>query len=209
MIFSKDQILQLESRYRATFINSLAGMKQAFLIGTKSNEGFSNLAIFNSLIHIGANPPLWGFICRPDTFRRDTLQNIMETKTYSINYVYKTDFEKAHQTSAKFENSVSEFDACGFNEKYYDGFNAPFVAEAPVKIGLKLEEIITITINNTILVIGSIEQIEMEESVVSSDGFVHLEQLNILSCVGLDAYYESKLIDRLSYAKPDQWPVKK
>jgi hypothetical protein len=67
MIIDKETLTQYDSRFRATFINSLAGLKQAILIGTKSKEGSTNLAIFNSLIHIGANPALWGFICRPAT----------------------------------------------------------------------------------------------------------------------------------------------
>ena len=82
MILDSEILQAQDSRYRATLINSLAGVKQAFLIGSKSSSGHSNLAIFNSLIHIGANPPLWGFLCRPDTVKRDTLQNILETGEY-------------------------------------------------------------------------------------------------------------------------------
>ena len=101
MIIDKDTLGRYESRYRARLINSLAGVRQAMLIGTRSKDGVSNLAIFNSLIHLGANPPLWGFICRPDTVQRDTLTNILETNQYTINYVVTADYEKAHQTSAK------------------------------------------------------------------------------------------------------------
>jgi flavin reductase (DIM6/NTAB) family NADH-FMN oxidoreductase RutF len=208
MIIDSEILKSQDSRYRATLINSLAGVKQAFLIGSKSSAGHSNLAIFNSLIHIGANPPLWGFICRPDTVKRDTLQNILETGEYSFNFVLHSDSEKAHQTSAKYDADVSEFDACGFGESYYEGFSAPFISEAPVKIGMKFEEKVDISMNGTILVIGSISFIDIDKKLVSPDGFVHLEQANILSCSGLDAYYESRLINRLSYAKTDKWPSK-
>ena len=207
MNIDKETLSQFESRYRATFINSLAGIRQVSLIGSKSKEGkSSNLAIFNSLIHIGANPPLWGFIFRPDTVKRDTLNNILATNEYTINYVLTSDFEKAHQTSAKYEASVSEFENCGFTEYYIPGFVVPFVAEAPVKIAMKLVQKIDIPINNTILIIGSIEHIEIEESIIYKDGFVALDKANILSSVGLDAYYETRLIERLSYAKTDKWP---
>ncbi|MFM6935095.1 MAG: flavin reductase family protein [Flavobacteriales bacterium] len=208
MIIDREQLKNQDSRYRATFINSLAGVKQAVLIGTKSNNGHSNLAIFNSLIHIGANPPLWGFICRPDTIQRDTLQNILETGEYSFNFVLQTDVEKAHQTSAKYPKEESEFHACGFGECFYEGFSAPFVREAPVKIGIKFEEKIDISINGTILLIGSISFIDMDEKVIAPDGFVHLDQLKTLSCAGLDAYFDTRLIQRLSYAKIDKWPSK-
>ncbi|MEY4292398.1 MAG: hypothetical protein RIQ61_775, partial [Bacteroidota bacterium] len=87
MIIDKNAIEQLEQRYRTTFINSLAGFRQAVLVGTKSAEGHSNLAIFNSLIHLGAHPALFGLINRPDSVQRDTLQNIISTKSYTLNYV--------------------------------------------------------------------------------------------------------------------------
>ncbi len=208
MIIDKHILSTFESRYRATLINSLAGAKQTFLIGTKSKEGCSNLAIFNSLIHLGANPPLWGFICRPDVVKRDTLNNILDNDYYTINYVLATDFEKAHQTSAKYEKNISEFDACGFTECYQKNVEVPFVSEAPIKILMKFEQKINIEINNTILIIGSIEHIEIDDTIISEDGFVALDKANTLSCAGLDAYYQTQLIARLSYAKTDTWPVK-
>jgi flavin reductase (DIM6/NTAB) family NADH-FMN oxidoreductase RutF len=84
MIIRKQEIEQLEKRYRTTFINSLAGFRQAVLVGTKSLDGSTNLAIFNSLIHLGASPALFGLISRPDTVQRDTLQNIIKTKEYTL-----------------------------------------------------------------------------------------------------------------------------
>lgn len=208
MILDRETLSQYESRYRAQLINSLAGIKQAVLIGSKSADGHTNLAVFNSLIHLGANPPLWGFICRPDTVKRDTLSNILETKNYTFNYVPASDFEKAHQTSAKYEKDQSEFEACGFTPSYTPPFHAPFVAEAPVKVAMKFEQKIDLTINNTILIIGSIEHIEIDEKLISADGFVSLNELNTLASVGLDAYFETRLIARMSYAKTDQWPIK-
>lgn len=202
MIISNEDILNFDSRYRATFINSLAGIKQVFLIGTKSNDGYSNLGIFNSLIHIGANPPYWGFISRPNTVKRDTLNNIRENGSYTFNFLDKKYFKNAHHTAANYEKEVSEFKAAGFTEEFIDGIYSPFVKESYVKIGMKLEEIIEIKINGTILVIGSIDKVIIDKKIISNDGFVALEQKNNLVCAGLDAYYETKFIDRLEYALP-------
>lgn len=209
MVIDKETLNQLDSRYRASFLNSLAGIKQVFLIGSKSNSGNSNLAIFNSLIHFGANPALWGFVCRPDTVRRDTLNNILENHEFSINYIKAQDYQKAHQTSAKYDPNISEFETCGFTEEYLNEFHAPYVAEAPIKIAMKFQEKIDIAINNTSIIIGSIEHITIEKDIVSEDGFVALEKANILACAGLDAYYETQFIERLTYANPDKWPVVK
>ena len=66
MIIGKEQLAKMDQRERAAFINSLGGFKSLVLIGTQSKNGQSNLAVFSSLFHLGANPPLFGIIVRPD-----------------------------------------------------------------------------------------------------------------------------------------------
>ena len=202
MIISKEDIVQFGQRYRTAFINSLAGFRQAVLVGTKSADGYSNLAIFNSLIHLGANPPLFGLINRPDSVKRDTLQNIIETKEYTLNYIRSAQYEKAHQTSARYDKHISEFRQVGFEELYHPLCRAPFVKEAIVKVAMKLEELIPIPLNGTILIIGSIMQVDLDHGMVEKDGFVALSEADVLISQGLDAYFVSKPIGRLPYAKP-------
>lgn len=79
MILTHDAILRLDTRQRAALINSLSGFKSLNLIGSISSSKITNLAIFNSVFHLGANPPLMGFIIRPDSVDRHTLQNILDT----------------------------------------------------------------------------------------------------------------------------------
>ena len=202
MLINKNQIENQEQRYRTAFINSLAGFRQAVLVGTKSKEGHNNLAIFNSLIHLGANPALFGLINRPDSVQRDTLQNILDTKEYTLNFVCANEYKKAHQTSARYEKGISEFEKVGFVPYYHSISKAPFVEIAEVKIAMKLEEIIPITINGTILIVGSIQQVEINEAIVGQDGFVNLSAAEILISQGLDAYFTCTPIERLPYAKP-------
>jgi flavin reductase (DIM6/NTAB) family NADH-FMN oxidoreductase RutF len=208
MVLNQNDIVNLEQRYRVAFINSLAGFRQAVLLGTKSKSGIANLAIFNSLIHLGANPALFGFISRPDTVPRDTLANIMETNEYTFNYMPAAQYEKAHQTSARYESHVSEFSEVGFQESYSANIFAPFVDEAIVKIGMRYEDKIDIKINGTVMIIGSLQHIELNDKMVEADGYVDLCQEEILISCGLDAYFKPTLIGRLSYAKPDTLPVK-
>lgn len=202
MIFKKDDIEQFEQRYRTAFVNSLAGFRQAVLIGTKSVDGESNLAIFNSLIHLGANPALFGLINRPDSVERHTLKNIIDTKEYTLNYVGAVYYKKAHQTSARYAKGISEFDEVGFKEIYHPFCKAPFVEEAIVKIAMRLEDIIPIPLNDTVLIIGSIMQVEIDASMIGPDGFIELSDAEILISQGLDAYFVSKKLGRLPYAKP-------
>lgn len=202
MRIDKSEIEQLGQRYRTAFINSLAGFRQAVLIGTKSMDEKSNLAIFNSLIHLGANPALFGLMSRPDNVQRDTLQNILETKEYTMNFIQASHYKKAHQTSARYDKGISEFEKVGFTPFYHSGFKAPFVKEAVIKIAMKFEQSIPITINGTILIIGSIMMVDTNDGIVGEDGFVNLSASEVLISQGLDAYFISSEIGRLPYAKP-------
>ena len=97
-----------------------------------------------------------GLINRPNSIQRDTLQNILETKEYSLNYIRYTEYWKAHQTSARCDKNISEFEQVGFEELYYPFCKAQFVKDAIVKVAMKLEEIIPIPINGTLMIVGSI-----------------------------------------------------
>lgn len=72
MELNKEEILHYEKNYRANLINSVSGFKSANLIGTVSSKGNTNLAIFSSVIHVGANPPLIGLLMRPVSVPRHT-----------------------------------------------------------------------------------------------------------------------------------------
>ncbi|NDB80030.1 flavin oxidoreductase, partial [archaeon] len=69
----RESIDSMDKRYRTQLINSLWGVRPAVLVSTIDKKGNSNLAIFNSLMHIGAHPPLVGLIFRPDSVDRHTL----------------------------------------------------------------------------------------------------------------------------------------
>jgi flavin reductase (DIM6/NTAB) family NADH-FMN oxidoreductase RutF len=206
--FSLVEIETWERFYRANFINSLTGFKSVSLIGTKNETGLTNLGVFSSIVHIGSNPALVGYINRPLEAAPHTLANIEATNYYTINHIQPSFLEIAHQTSAKYDAAISEFDAVGLTPEYLNDFSAPFVQESTVKYGLELQEIIPIKLNNTFLVIGKIVSAYLNENIVQADGFLQLEKANSLSSNGIDAYYETNLHSRYEYAKPEKMAQK-
>jgi flavin reductase (DIM6/NTAB) family NADH-FMN oxidoreductase RutF len=199
-----NKILQLEKQKRVHLINSLGGFKSVALVGTSDENKNTNLAIFSSFFHIGANPPLMGMIFRPSPPERDTMRNILDTGFYTINHINESIFKKAHQTSARYEKGISEFDATGLNSEFKNDFFAPFVAESKVQLGIEFKQKIDISINNTTMIIGEIVQIYIPENCLLDDGFIDLEKANTITCSGLDSYHKTLQLDRLSYAKPDK-----
>ena len=103
---SIDVIETWERFYRANFINCLTGFKSANLIGTVNKSGQPNLAVFSSVVHLGSDPALIGFINRPLAAAPHTIQNIEATGVYTINHINPFFVEKAHQTSAKYPVEV-------------------------------------------------------------------------------------------------------
>jgi flavin reductase (DIM6/NTAB) family NADH-FMN oxidoreductase RutF len=200
--FSLSDIQAWERFYRANFINSLSGFKSASLIGTRNKEGNFNLALFSNIVHIGADPALIGFINRPREAAPHTISNIEATGAYTINLFSTPLIRQAHQTSAKYAGGQSEFDAVGLTPELTPFSAAPFVKESPVKYALQLKEIIPITINNTWLVIGAITDVIIMNDIIANDGFLHLEQADVVTSLGIDAYYITKPLQRLPYAKP-------
>lgn len=193
----------MKKQDRVHLINSIGGFKSVVLVGTKDIDGIENLAIFSSFVHIGANPPLIALIFRPSPPERDTLCNILSTGFYTINHINESIYKQAHQTSARFDQNVSEFEEVGLTPEYKNNFFAPFVAESNVQLGITFREKIDIQINDTSMIIGEITQLYLPENSLNSDGFVDIELLNTITCSGLDSYHKTIQLDRLSYAKPN------
>ena len=84
---------------------------------------------------------------------------------------------------------------------YIDDFYAPYVEESEVKIGLKLIEETVIKSNNTILIVGEIVTIIIENNLVDTDGSLKFENMDSVCISGLDTYYETKKLAKYPYAK--------
>ena len=202
--YSKDDLKLLPTRFRANLVNSCTGYKSSNLLATCSKEGNTNLAIFSSVVHIGSNPPLLGFILRPLTVRRDTYQNFRENGFFTVNQINKMMLGDAHHTSAKYKDGISEFSKTDLTAEYLDDFQAPYVTESSIKIGCRYQNEYEIFENGCLLIIGAIEHIYLPDEIVHEDGWVQLDAVNTISTVGLDGYALPKLIERLSYARPNE-----
>ena len=208
MILQKAEIGALPQRQRAALINSIPGFKPVVLVGTANNAGQTNLSVINSCFHIGAAPALLGMMIRPapEGTERHTLENILETGWYTLNAMTPNMTQRGHHTSARFAREQSEFAECGFDVLWQAPVEAPFVAESPLKVGLKLAEHHPLQINGTQLLIGSVETVEFDETAYREDGSLDLHALDLVAAVGLDAYHDVGAGQRYSYAKPDHSP---
>ena len=107
MIWTKEQLAELDGRYRGRFINSISGVKPANLIATKSKDGLSNVALFSSVVHLGANPAMLGFVMRPPTVERHTWDNISKLKCTPSTWL-RPNFQKKHIIALRGRNEATQ-----------------------------------------------------------------------------------------------------
>lgn len=206
MLIDQTDFSSWNRTYRLKFINSISGYKAVHLVGTQSKTEKTNLAIFNSVVHITSNPPQLGFIMRPLTVKRDTYTNILETGFFTFNHVHKSFLKQAHYTSANFKKEQSEFDACNLGEDYISNFPAPFVKESTVKVGLKLIEDVPIASNGSRLIIGEIQMIHIEDDYVEPDGQLDFEKAHDVVVTGLNQYSSVRKFVNHPYARVEELP---
>ena len=202
--FDLSKLEELPKRERAHLINNLCGLRSANLVGT--SDGYNdNLAIFNSVIHLGSNPPLLGIVFRPLTVERHTYDNIKETKYFSVNQIIETITANAHHTSAKFENKQSEFEFCNIESLHREGCVVPFVNESNIQIlcTYSSEHLLE---NNCIFLTANIERFWVKSDSINKSNWLNHEKAASSAIGGLDTYYKVSLIDRYSYAQPDIKP---
>jgi flavin reductase (DIM6/NTAB) family NADH-FMN oxidoreductase RutF len=204
MHYSRKDIDEMDKIFRINLINSCSGYKSANLLGSISNEGIANVAVFSSVTHLGSNPPTLGFILRPTTVPRNTYKNIKETGVFTINHIYEEILQDAHHTSAKYPEEISEFDMTNLETEYKENCIAPFVKGSPVQLKMRYKEEYLIRTNNVLHIIAEIEELYVNDTILQEDGFINLSQGNVAAINGLDAYAIAKNNTRFEYQRPKE-----
>ncbi len=193
MHITKIELSKMNRIERLNLINSLSGIKPANLIGSINSNGQENLAIFSSVVHLGSNPALFGFVLRPrGEVRRHTHENILATGYYTINFVSTYFVQNAHYTSIKASEETSEFSLSALTPEYIQNFKAPFVKESSIKIGMSFKQELDIEANGTSLIIGQVEHILLPDDTMSNGGHLDLGELGVAGISGLNTYYSLK-----------------
>lgn len=202
--FSETDIHNLNHIYKINLINSCSGYKSANLIGSISEDGIENVAVFSSVTHIGSSPALLGFFLRPTTVIRNTYENLKATGAYTINHIHDSIKAEAHHTSAKYDSNISEFEITDLEPEYKSGFKAPFVKGAPIQLAMEFVEEYAIKANSTILVIGKIVGLYVNDNLIEKDGFINLSKAEVTAINGLDGYVVPKERTRFGYQRPKE-----
>lgn len=197
-----EELQKMEPLFRRNLVNSSTGYKPANLLATRSPKGNSNVAVFNSVFHLGSHPPMLGVVLRKKTAPKGIYDNIRETGYFTVNHLQENLIELAHQTSLQQHSEDPEFGIPGLDQEFLDGFFAPYVKQSSIRLGCKFLREYSIEENGSLILVASIEHIYFEAGIEMPDGWLRLEDAGSVVINGLDGYALPSLLDRFQYARP-------
>lgn len=127
-------------------IGSVLPRPIAFVSST-SPTGVNNLAPFSFFTVVAANPLTIAFCPMrrgPEALKKDTLVNIEASGEFVVNVVDESFVGPMNQCSADFAPDESEFDLCGFTTVASELVGPPRVAESPIQLECKLNQIVEV-----------------------------------------------------------------
>lgn len=149
--------------------------------GTRSKDGIDNLAPFSFYNAFSSTPPIVGFspIPRLDGRNKDTLQNVMDSKCFTLSCVSHKLAKQMSKTSALLEPEEDEFDYAGLERAEAKNINAPYVADALLVFECELYQIISFgnQQGSGNLILGQIKYINIDDSIYK-DGYIDFVNLD-------------------------------
>ena len=154
-------------------IGSVAPRPIAF-VSTVDTEGVANLAPYSFFNAFSANPPIVVFsssLRGGNAAKKDTLRNVENTKECVINMVSHNIVRQMTLTAHDYPSDVNEFQKAGLTPIASDLVKPFRVAESPVQMECKVEQIISLGELPTSgrLIVCRIVRMHINEAVLTDD----------------------------------------
>ncbi len=170
-------------------------------ISTISADGVPNAAPFSWFNAVCADPLMvMAAIGKRKGAMKDTSTNIRDTGEFVVNIVSEACAENMVQSSADYPPQVNEFEAAGLTPLKSEVVKPDRIAQSPIHIECKLEQIIALGNNSTDLVIGRCVRMHIAEQVLADDGRIDAAKLRPLARLGRDEY--TVVTDLIRFPRP-------
>lgn len=160
-------------------------------------DGNPNLSPFSFFNVFSANPPI--LIFSPARRVRDnsvkhTLENVKATKEVVINVVNYDLVHQASLSSTEYEKGINEFDKAGLTMLKSDVVKPFRVAESPIQMECKVNEIIKLGTEGGAgnLVICEVVKLHITEEVLDDNQMIIQEKLDLVARAGGNYYNRAK-----------------
>lgn len=161
-------------------------------------DGHPNLSPFSFFNVFSANPPI--LIFSParrvrDNTTKHTLMNVEAVKEVVINVVTYDIVQQASLSSTEYPADINEFEKAGLTMLDSDLVKPFRVAESPVQMECKVVDIIKLGTEGGAgnLVICEMIKLHISDEVMTADGVVDQEQLDLVARAGGSFYSRAKL----------------
>ncbi len=184
------------SKLHSYLLSAVAPRPIAFA-STIDAEGNPNLAPFSFFNVFSANPPI--LIFSParrvrDNSTKHTLENTEATKEVVINTVNYGIVQQMSLSSTEYPEGVNEFEKAGLTMLKSDEVKPFRVAESPIQIECKVNEIVKLGTEGGAgnLIICEVLKIHMSETILEENGSVNQEKLDLVARAGGSYYSRAK-----------------
>ena len=177
------------------------------LASTIDKNGNINLSPFSYFNVFSAAPPILVFSPAnrvTDNSRKDTLENILETKEVVINLVDFSLVEPTSLSSVYYERGIDEYLKSGLTKITSEKVLPPRVLESPISFECKVNEVISLGNNGGAgnLIISEIVMIHINKQLLTLNGDIDPLKLNLVARMGGNYYLNVKSENLFEIQKP-------
>ena len=198
VLLDKSQLEAMERRVRSTLINSLSGVRTAYIGISADKEGRLNASTLSNVTHVGANPAQMSILFRPDNGKRHTLSNYENGQPLTLVSMPFDEAGIVHQSSMNAPVGTFELDVLGVELVQLEGNVYPLPSRFIYAITLNFIERFNLN-NGCVYTVGEVSSICFNEGLsLDAEGqvdFLHRPTL----AIGLRQYTTIENTIKLPY----------
>ena len=169
------------------------GPRPIALVSSVNREGLVNLSPFSFFNIFSTNPPILVFSPARrirDNSTKDTLNNVLEVPEVVIHSVSHSMVEQTSLSSTEYARGINEFTKAGFTQVASTHVAPPRVAEAPVALECRVNEVVALGDGPGAgnLVICEVIAIHINDQVLDDEGRLDQDRLDLVGRLGGDWY---------------------
>ena len=188
----------MDRQARTTLINSLSGVRTAFIAITADSQGRLNASTLTNVTHVGAHPAQMSILFRPDNGKRHTLQNFLNGSPLTLVCMPFNQVNLVHEVSMNAPEGTFELDVLEASTCHVEGCPHPLPKDYLYAISLDFIERFTLN-NGCVYTVGQINSISTGAALkVDEEGQISFDTPPTLA-IGLRQYTTTETAIKLPY----------
>jgi flavin reductase (DIM6/NTAB) family NADH-FMN oxidoreductase RutF len=196
---------RLPARHAYHWMTAMIVPRPIAWVSSVSPAGVVNLAPFSFFNGITSRPPILMFVpvTKADGTPKDTLRNIEATGEFVVNLVSRKQAEVMNASAAALPPDESEMERYAIEAAGSERVAPPRVAEAPIAMECKLEQITRIGDEPGIanVVFGRILCAHFDDAIINDAGRIDPAKLDLIGRMGGEDYCTTR--DQFAVARPE------